>query len=198
MKKAHIVSPAAVVLLYPALFSDQPLLGGYQPPCGGRRAKHDDIALTLIVATYLYLYESGEVRLKLKREGMEAGEDRVYVYPVSPRVWEVSYLTRKLKNVFKNEGERVSRVVRGDVKVASPAKHFIEKVFENDVEQLFSTNGVIDCEAVKRYAEAAKSVKRMLDRYRENNRRLYRALVEEAKKALRDVQERGREAGKGF
>ncbi len=184
------LSPAALTLLFPWFFSEKPLLGGYVSPCGGERAKHSSLAMAAIVATYLYLNEARLAALEIRREGLVLKTDSVYVHALSGSASRVSYLTRRLRGGVGGRGVRLRRLVAEPVKVYSPYRYILAKIYEHDLmgSPLVTPNG-IDCGEAARFSGQAAWLRDMLARYRAYSPRLYKSVRREAAVALGSMKE---------
>ncbi len=180
MSRRRFMSPAALTLMFPGLFADKPLLGGYKPPCGGQKAKHDQLVFSAVAATFLYLQESGLARLELRKEGFLLKRNRVYVHPLSSDAARVSYLTRSLSEQ-RDGGAKISYLISEPVKVPSPAKYLVKRVWEAD------GVGSVDCRALGELRPYAEGLRAMLEKYKGSE--LYKAIKRETSKALESMRE---------
>lgn len=190
MKKFLSISPAGLTLLYPWLFAEKPFIGGYQSPCGGQKTKHNQLAISAIAATYLYLDNAGYVQLRFKKEGLIFKHNTVYVAKIHPMAGKHGYLTRKMENMTQGSFARLIDLVTDAVKVLAPEKYLLTQIYNYDLKNTYLThNNKIDCRQVFSLRNQATMLSNIIGLYRSRSPELYKAVVDNAKKALGNMKE---------
>lgn len=165
--------------------------GGYQSPCGGQKAKHDQLAISAITATYLYLDNAGYIQLGLKKEGIIFKHNTVYVAKIHPMAGRHGYLTRKMENMTQGSLARLIGLVTDPVKVFAPEKYLLTQIYKyDDLKNTYLTHDdKIDCRQVFSLRNQATMLSNIVGLYKSRLPELYKAVVDNAKKALNNMKE---------
>jgi len=183
------ITPAGLVYLYPWHFSPKPRFGGFKPPCGEGKVKHDVLAQSAITATYIYLDNTRLAQLTLKKKGLIFKHDAVVATKTSPHAGRQGYLTRRLASLKVGESEEVFKLVADNVEVASPPRYLLNKILEYDIKPSpIAIAGKIDCNKVAHLRPQAEALRNLVVHYRETRPKLYKALWEDSKRILASMQ----------
>ncbi|RLE93516.1 MAG: hypothetical protein DRN04_06690 [Thermoprotei archaeon] len=185
------ISPAGLVYLYPELFSRRASIGGFRPLCGGNKVKHDELAVSAIITTYMYLNKAGLVALSLTRKGLIFKQDYTLVIKTNPYAGRQGYLTRRLIGMRQGAAAELRHLVADRVEVDDPNRYILGQIYSYDIRgSVAAPGGRVYCQAVRNLQPEAYSLRRILDLYRMQRPRLYHAMVSDAKSALSSMEKK--------
>jgi len=187
------VSPSALVLMHPDLFSERPRFGGFSVPCLDFKVKHDQLIMALSTVTYAYMEYENVIELRFRRMSRWSRAGRLLVLKkknFNPRKY--GYLSWKLARMQPGGWTYLYNVFYEDVKVDSPDKYMIFQVFEHDLAPLgFFLKGDIRkpiCSKIMKLRPYAEKLAMFRREYARGYPDKYGMIISETKEALRDME----------
>ena len=181
--------PAALVYLFPELFTGDIDPKGFKSPCSTVKVKHEGLFLSMLTSTFIFLGHSGIISLKPDKTGLIFKTDIVSITKLaSYRPRKFGYMARKIDNLSIGEKIRLYDAVVENIKTENPALYFIMQVFNNDLSrtELFHMGNPHQplCVRILDFKDEAHRLSVIVRRFRAKRPKLYEIMLEEGKRIL--------------